>query len=192
LLYGLLPACARIQKDLGTPITHAEAWTVGAETHYSDVLAIYGPPSKISATPTGSAFLYEHVEIDERQWGLILPGKIGKYFKAVYARSEVKADVAVFAFDRRGRLVGQAGERIAGDPGGGFALSIIFKIKSLTDTDPYTRSQEGILSWGAAALQPVPVVLNAAQSPDSGSAGLEVIRVDGVMGQRTLEMRRGD
>jgi hypothetical protein len=187
-----LAGCANIRKDLGAPLAQvaASAWT--APVHYSTVLEAYGPPSKISAIPAGSVFLYEHVDIRERQWGLILPGDLSRFFKFVYATSAANTDVAVFVFDEEGMMMGQATRDFRSDPGGGFSFTLIFKIKSLSDTDEYTRSQEGILDWGMAMIQPLPVGLNAAQSLDSGSRGLDVIRVDGMMGQRALELNQPD
>ena len=190
LLATTLAGCANIRKDLGAPLDQVEGSAWAAPVHYSAVLEAYGPPSKISAIPSGSVFLYEHVEIQERQWGLILPGKISKFFKMVYATSVADTDVAVFVFDKKGMMTGQGSKRFRSDPGGGFAFTLIFKIKSLSDTDEYTRSQEGILDWGMAMFQPLPVGLNAAQSLDSGSRGLDVIRVDGMMGQRALELNQ--
>jgi len=190
LLAATLAGCANIRTDLGAPLAQAAASAWTAPVHYSKVLEAYGPPSKISAIPSGSVFLYEHVEIRERQWGLILPGDISRFFKFVYATSAANTDVAVFVFDDEGMMTGQATENFRSDPGGGFSFTLIFKIKSLSDTDEYTRSQEGIFDWGMAMVQPLPVGLNAAQSLDSGIWGLEVIRVDGMMGQRALELNQ--
>jgi hypothetical protein len=82
----VMVGCARIQTNLGTPLQRHEFPPDAGPIHYSDILDIYGPPSKISALPSGWLFLYEHVQITERQWGLIFPGNIGRFFKA-YTRS---------------------------------------------------------------------------------------------------------
>lgn len=189
----LLGACVKYQSLDGVENTWreipADRIQVGTTTQ-ADILEWLGPPSKISAIPSGSVFLYEHVEIRERQWGLILPGDISRFFKFVHATSVANTDVAVFVFDEEGMMTGQATENFRSDPGGGFSFTLIFKIKSLSDTDEYTRSQEGILDWGMAMIQPLPVGLNVAQSLDSGSRGLDVIRVDGMMGQRALELNQ--
>jgi hypothetical protein len=184
----VLSGCAHIRTDLGAPLPPETALAQAGPSHYSTVLEAYGPPSKISALPAGFVFLYEHVQIDERQWGLILPGPIAKYFKIVWATSRAETNLAVFVFDQQGRLSASDFETFRNDPGGGFGLTLIFKIKSLTETYEYTRSQEGILDWGMAALQRLPVTLNAAQSLDAGDQGLDVLRVDGVAGQRALEL----
>jgi hypothetical protein len=148
----LLGACVKYQSLDGVENTWreipADRIQVGTTTQ-ADILEWLGPPSKISAIPSGSVFLYEHVEIRERQWGLILPGDISRFFKFVHATSVANTDVAVFVFD-----------------------------------------EEGILDWGMAMIQPLPVGLNVAQSLDSGSRGLDVIRVDGMMGQRALELNQ--
>lgn len=200
-LYGLVPAlflilslalsgCAHIHTDLGAPLPPGIHVAPDRSAHYSAILDAYGPPAKISALPSGFVFLYEHVRIDERQWGLILPGPIAKYFKIVYATSLATTDTAVFVFDRGGRLRGSDFQTFENDPGGGFGFTLIFKIKSLTETDEYTRSQEGILDWGMAMIRPLPVTLNAAQSLDAGDKGIDVLRVDGIAGQRALELNQ--
>ena len=186
----VLPGCAHIRTDLGAPLPAAAAIAPAESSDYSSVLKAYGPPAKISALPSGFVFLYTHVRIDERQWGLILPGPIAKYFKIVYATSLARTEVAVFIFDRQGRLSGGDFHTFENDPGGGFGLTLIFKIKSLTETDEYTRSQEGILDWGMAMAQRLPVTLNATQSLDAGDRGLDVLRVDGMAGQRALELNQ--
>lgn len=180
--------CAHIRKDLGAPLPDVPSASWDGPVHYSEVLSAYGPPSKISALPAGSVFLYEHVRIDERQWGLILPGDISKFFKIVYATSVARTDVATFVFNENGMLQGRAVESFSSDPGGGFAFTLIFKVKSLSDSDECTRSQEGILDWGMAMTRPLATGLNAAQSLDSGSRGLDIVRIDGMMGQRALEL----
>jgi hypothetical protein len=100
--------CARIQKELGTPLEHHEFAADTHPVHYAEVLGAYGPPSKISALPGGSLFLYEHVSLTERQWGIIFPGTVGKYFKAVFGRSKAVSDMAVFTFDQDGYITGKA------------------------------------------------------------------------------------
>lgn len=185
-----LSGCAHLHKDLGTPLPTAAEVALEPSGHYSDFLRAYGPPAKISALPSGFVFLYEHVQIDERQYGLILPGPIAKYFKIVWATSLATTDVAVFLFDQQGHLSGSGYRTFENDPGGGFGLTLFFKIKSLTDIDEYTHSQEGILEWGMAKFRPIPLALNTAQSLDTGDKGLDVLRVDGMAGQRALELNR--
>jgi hypothetical protein len=117
--------CARIQKELGTPLEHHEFAADTHPVHYSEVLGAYGPPSKISALP-----------------------------------------------------------------GGGFGLTIVFKVKGLTDLTPNTLSQQGIMNWGLALTELPGVGLNRGQSLDSGSSGMEVMVVEDIIGQRTLELDR--
>jgi hypothetical protein len=180
--------CARIQTNLGSPLQHHEFAPDTAPIHYSDILDIHGPPSKISALPNGSVFLYEHVQITERQWGLIFPGNIGKFFKAVYAKSYARTDIITVTFNEKGFMTGYTSDAFDTDPGGGMALTIIFKLKSLSNTELYSRSQQGILDWGMSLTQPLPKGLNVAQSLDSGSRGLGVMANDHSIGQRALEI----
>ena len=186
-----LNGCARIQKNLGAPLPHQAFGEVESGAHYSRVLQLLGPPSRISAVPSGWVFLYESRQLTERQWGLTLPGDIGKLFKFIYAKSDASVDVMVFSFDQQGLLLGKTTERLKSNTGGGMALNFIFKVKALADTSAYTTAQQGILDWGMALAQPLPVTLNAAQSLDSGTSGVEVIGMESTVGQKTLEMRRG-
>lgn len=185
-----MQGCAHIRRDLGTPLPSFDSAAHEGSADFSAILDAYGPPAKISALPTGFVFLYEHVRIDERQWGLILPGPIAKYFKIVYATSLATTDTAVFVFDLEGRLSGSNLQTFQNAPGSGFAFTLIFKVKSLTETDIYTRSQEGTLDWGMAMTRPLPVALNRAQSLEAGDRGLDILRVEGMAGQRALELNR--
>jgi len=49
-------------------------------------------------------FQYEHITLKERQYGLILPGEIGKWIKAVYASADAAIEVMLFVFDVDGNL----------------------------------------------------------------------------------------
>jgi hypothetical protein len=91
-------------------------------------------------------------------------------------------------FNKKGYMTGHASDAFNTDPGGGMALTIIFKLKSLSNTELYSRSQQGVMDWGMSLTQPLPVGLNVAQSLDSGSRGLEVMANDDSIGQRSLEM----
>lgn len=185
-----LNGCARIQKNLGAPLPHEAFAEVESGAHYSRVLQLLGPPARISAVPGGSVFLYENRQLTERQWGLTLPGDIGNLFKFIYAKSDASVDVMIFSFDQRGVLLGKSTERLKSNTGGGMALNFIFKVKALADTSAYTTAQQGILDWGMALAQPLPVVLNSPQSLDSGANGVEVIGMESTVGQKTLEMGR--
>ncbi len=184
--------CARIQKELGAPFENREYAAASAPVHFSEVLDAYGPPSKISALPGGSLFLYEHVSLTEIQWGVALMGTFGKYFKAVFGGSKAVSEIAVFTFDEAGFMTGKAADTFVSNPGGGSGLTLIFKVKELTDLDPFILTQQGIMEWGLALTELSGIGLNRAQSLDSGSGGLEVMVVKDVIGQRTLETRQRD
>ena len=179
--------CARLQKELGTPLEHQDFAADTHSVHYSEVLDAYGPPSKISALPGGSLFLYEHVALTEQQWGFIFPGPVAKYFKVIFGKSKAVSDIAVFTFGRDGYMTGKATDTFVNNPGGGIGLTIIFKVKGLTDLTPYTLSQQGIMEWGLALTQLPGIGLNRGQSLDSGSRGMELMVVEDAIGQRTLE-----
>ena len=187
-----LNGCARIQKNFGAPLPRQAYEELQPGVHYSRVLRSFGPPAKISAVPGGSVFLYERRQLIERQYGLNFPGDIGKYFKLIYAKSNAVVDIMVFSFDQQGMLLGRSAERFRSNTGGGMAMNFIFNVKSLADTSQYARSQQGIMNWGMALTQPLPVTLNAAQNLDAGSSGVEVLGMDSPVGQRTLEMGRNE
>jgi hypothetical protein len=193
--WGLLAAitvqagCAHLEHDIDAGIAADTLVDIAHGSHYGAVLERFGPPTKLTTLPDGMAFLYEHVYLQERQYGLILPGEIGKWIKAVYASADADVDVLLFVFDKDGRLQGADAQSWSADAGAGMSMTLIFSAGSFTDTENYESSPAELLDWGKALTQPLLVSLNTRQSLKSGENGLEqTTSADGI-GQHTLELK---
>ena len=183
-----LSGCAFLEHEIGTPLPSESMGEISEGAHFSDVLDRFGPPTKMTALSDGMAFLYEHVKLTERQYGLILPGEIGKWIKAVYASADADIEVVLFIFDEQGRLRGADEQTWSADAGAGMSLTLIFSAGSFTDTEQYEESGARSLDWGLALLMPPLVVLNSGQDLESGINGLQLTTNSKGIGQQILEL----
>lgn len=181
--------CASIDRRFGNPLPFEAFESVETASHYSVLLEKFGPPTRMTALPSGMAFLYEYVRIRERQYGLVLPGEVGNLIKAVYASADATTESMIFVFDDEGALLGSDSEITKSDAGGGFSVSLIFTLGSLTDTADYEESARQSVDWGAGLTQPPLTMLNRAQSLETGESGFELSGTSPAAGQHTLEMR---
>jgi hypothetical protein len=184
----VLTGCAFLEHEIGEPLASEFMGEFSEGAHFSDVLDRFGPPTKMTALPDGMAFLYEHVKLTERQYGLILPGEIGKWIKAVYASADADIEVVLFIFDEQGRLRGADEQSWSADAGAGMSMTLIFSAGSFTDTEQYEESGARSLDWGLALLMPPLVVLNSGQDLESGINGLQLTTNSKGIGQQTLEL----
>lgn len=180
---------AILDQDLGEPLLLDEIESVEAGSHYAEVLDKFGPPTKMSALPDGMVFQYEFIRLVERQYGLILPGEIGKWIKAVYASADATFEVMLFVFDEAGDLRSADAETWSANAGAGFSVTLIFSAGSLTDTQHYEESALRILEWGAALTQPPLNTLNARQNLETGANGVQLTATPTRVGQHSLELR---
>ena len=190
VVLAALGGCAYLEHDIGASLDTDAISRIGPGSSYAAVLDELGPPTKVSALPGGMAFLYEHVSLVERQYGLILPGEIGKWIKAVYASADADVEAIVFVFDNHGKLLSADDERWGSDAGAGMSLTLIFSAGSFTDTEQYESSPARALDWGSALTKPLPVTLNARQSLESGQNGIQLTTNSEGIGQHTLELKR--
>ena len=189
LAAGALPGCAHLEHDIGAPLDVGSIEALAEGSHYAEVLDRYGPPSKLSALPDGMAFLYEQVKITERQYGLILPGEIGKWIKAVYASADADIVSMLFIFDGHGKLRGADAQTWSADAGAGMSMTLIFSAGSFTDTEQYESSASRSLDWGRALTMPPLLALNAGQNLETGANGVQLTTNSLAVGQHTLELR---
>ena len=183
-----LSGCAFLEHDIGEPLALDSPGAFSHGRHYSEVLHQFGPPTKITALPDGMAFLYEHVRLTERQYGLILPGKVGKWIKAVYASADADVEAMLFIFDEQGKLRGADAQTWSADAGAGMSITLIFSAGSFTDTEQYEASATQSLGWGKALTMPPLVALNARQNLESGANGVQLTTNSKGIGQHTLEL----
>ena len=185
---SVLSGCAHLEHDLGKSLAVESIGAFSEGSHYAEVLDRLGPPTKLSALPNGMAFLYEHVLLTERQYGLILPGEIGKWIKAVYASADAEVEVMVFIFDEKGMLRGADNQAWSADAGAGMSMTLIFSAGSFTDTEQYEKSAARSLEWGKFLTLPPLVVLNDGQNLETGANGVQLTTNSKGIGQQTLEL----
>jgi hypothetical protein len=142
----------------------------------------------MSALPDGMVFVYEHARVTERQYGLILPGEVGKWIKAVYASAIAEIETMVFVFDAQGKLNGADAEIWTTDAGAGMSLTLLFSTGSFTDTEQYESSPARSLQWGKALTMPPLVSLNGRQNLETGLNGIQLTTSPGAVGQHALEL----
>ncbi len=183
-----LTGCARLEHNIGTSLDHAVPGQVGPGAHYAEILAELGPPTKMSALPDGMVFVYEHARITERQYGLILPGEVGKWIKAVYASADADIETFVFVFDAQGRLSSADTEVWSTDAGAGMSVTLLFSTGSFTDTEQYESSPARSLDWGKALTMPLPVGLNGRQNRETGQNGIQLTTSPSAVGQHALQL----
>jgi hypothetical protein len=179
-----------LQQDLGKPLPLDEMDKVEAGSHFAEVLDEFGPPTKMSSLPDGMVFQYEYIRLKERQYGLIFPGEIGKWIKAVFGSADAEIEVMLFVFDQDGILSGSDAEAWSADAGAGFSVTLIFSAGSLTDTQNYEQSASRALEWGAALTQPPLNTLNARQDLETGANGVQLTATATRVGQHSLELEK--
>ncbi len=183
-----LPGCAYLELDIDAalPLDSLDAMPKGS--HYAEVLEEFGPPTKMSALPDGMVFLYEHIKLVERQYGLILPGDVGKWIKAVYASADADVEVMMLIFDENGLLRGADAQSWSADAGAGMSMTLIFSAGSFTDTEQYEASATRPLAWGKALTMPPLTTLNLEQNLETGANGAQLTTNSRNVGQHTLEL----
>jgi hypothetical protein len=183
-----LTGCASLEHDIGTSLDKSALGGVGPGAHYAEVLDKFGPPTKMSALADGMAFVYEHATLTERQYGLILPGELGKWIKAVYASADADIQTFVFVFDEQGNLLSSDSEVWKTEAGAGMSMTLIFSTGSFTDTERYETAPARPLGWGKALTMPPLVTLNARQNLETGQNGIQLTTSPVAVGQHTLEL----
>jgi len=185
---SLASGCANMEHDIGAPLPIDAMKDFAAGSYYGEVLDRFGPPTKMSALTVGMVFQYERVKLRERQYGLILPGEIGKWIKAVYASADADVEVMQFIFGEDGKLRSADAEVWSTDAGAGFSVTLIFSTGSFTDTKQYERAASRPLEWGSALTTPLLKTLNAAQNLEIGANGVQLPATAQIVGQHTLEL----
>lgn len=185
----LICSCASLEQHLGSPLPLDEVDQIESGSHYSSVLEMFGPPTVMTALPSGMAFQYEYIRLVERQWGLILPGELGKWIKAVYGTADADIQLMTFIFDGEGKLGGADAQQWLADAGAGFSFSLIFSAGALTDTERYTQASAGALKWGSGLIDPPLKTLNAHSNLETGANGFQLTATSPSAGQHALEMQ---
>lgn len=194
LLSLLLPflviasGCSVIRKEIGEPLP------VGSEAlsrtrDYHEVLDVLGPPHSLNQSEHGMTFLYEQVDLTEKQVGISLGVGDVSLFKLVVAREIADRQVLVITFDADG-LTRSVGYREWSEVAAtGAALQLIVVVAGVAGAGELTEPPPAH-QWGFGLLEAdLPRLLNRGNSPETGNAGVEQKGTPTNAGQRTLELR---
>jgi len=172
----LISSCTRIHISNDKEIDATRTQLIQHNTSYADVLVALGPPAKVTALPSGFAFLYERTEALQRGIALSF-----YFIRASASKGDRLLDSYVVVFDERGLVVGH--EKLTKS----VPLSITFSLTIPTGGPP--RELTAVAPqhhWGMSLLNPLPQTLNAASDIDAGMHGLEQRGTPRAVGQRTL------
>jgi hypothetical protein len=173
----LTSSCTRIHISNDKEIDAARTRTIQHNTPYAAVLAALGPPAKVTALPSGFAFLYESTQVLQRGIALSV-----YFIRASVTKGDRVLDAYVVVFDERGLVVGH--EQITKS----VPLSLAFAVTIPTGGPPQELAASAPQHrWGMSMLNPPPKTLNAANDIDAGMYGLEQRGTPSAVGQRTLE-----
>ena len=171
-----MSSCTRIHISNDKEIDAARTHLIQHNTTYADVLVALGPPAKVTALPSGFAFLYESTQILQR--GIALSAY---FIRVSVTEGDRVLDSYVVVFDERGLVVGH--EKLTKS----VPLSVTFAVTIPTGGPPRELIAPAPQHhWGMSLLNPLPQTLNAASDIDAGMHGLEQRGTPMAVGQRTL------
>lgn len=184
----LSTGCSVIRQDVGQPLV-VDLDAVAAASDYHEVLRLLGPPHTLSRADQGMAFLYEEVDLTERQFGISLGTGEVSLFKAVVAREIADRQVLILTFDADGRTQAYSYREWSDVAAQGGALQFIFAVANVADegdlNDPPPAHR-----WGGSLLEPdLARQLNRPHGLEAGHAGIEQKGTPTNIGQHALELR---
>ncbi|MHC5010264.1 MAG: hypothetical protein ACYTG6_04840 [Planctomycetota bacterium] len=180
------PGCTRVTYVREPCIAPKHEPLQPHRTDYGRVLATLGPPPRMTATPTGFAFLYEHVGITEKQLGVSFETigeglglvketagfSLGSVVQLSYSWGDVDLEALVLEFDHAGVLRAAAYDSLDEDLGTTLGVGLSFTITRQLGVEAYQYDAEQIL-WGRSLLDDLATQLNRPQGLDTGQSGLQ-------------------
>jgi hypothetical protein len=183
-----MAGCSVIREDVGQPLRVDENELEMAEDFHA-VLRRYGPPHRVSVGDAGMVFLYEEIDLFEKQLGINLSYKNVALVKAVSGQGAATRRLLVAFFDPEGRTQAIHYEERPDAAARGAALQFIFAVAGVVDDDDLSEPP-AVHDWGFGLLEAdLPIALNRAQQIDLGNYGLQQQATPVAIGQRTLELR---
>ena len=183
----LLCGCSVIRQDVGQSLV-VDLKALAAASDYHQVLRMLGPPHKLSRAEHGMVFLYEEVDLVERQLGISLATDEIALFKAVIAREMADRQVLLVAFDANGNTQSMGHRKWSDIAAQGGALQFAFVVADVADAGDLNDSPVGH-RWGFGLLEgDLPRLLNRQNSLDSGNAGVGQKGTPTKVGQNALEL----
>ncbi len=181
----LLQACSQWRYDLGPPLPAVEL--PPEDTSLRDVLALLGPPLRMTATDSGFVLAWEHWHIRENELGIRLGALGADFLSADWGDVRVEGEFLLLTFNREYRLTAATRSHWNNDGGGGQAIQPLFGFVSVVDTDDLLEPLPQH-HWGGAHLQYLPGTLNRDSSLDTGQSGLQQRGTPTAIGQQSLQM----
>lgn len=188
LLALSLAGCTQWRYDLGDHLTHANLDKLQQGMPLSAVLEIFGPPQRISASPSGYLLAWEHWQVDEDSLGIRLGALGADILSLDWGKARIRGEFLLVTFDREHHLSGSTVSEWDNLAGGGQGIQPFIGVVSMVDVDDLVASLPQH-SWGATSLQELPRALNTQSSPQSGQAGMEQRGTPPHIGQKSLEHR---
>ena len=148
LISAFLSGCSQFQTKIG--VLPAEVDTL-PDTHYTQVLDAYGPPSQIHSTENGLYFLYENVALTENQFGFSLSFVSLDLFSAVFGTADAYLHTLLIAFDNEGKQTNLIRNSWQEEVGKGSGLQFLFTPVPLVD-DSSLRVTAPQNQWGMELL----------------------------------------
>jgi hypothetical protein len=185
----ILTGCSSLHRSVDPGITLEQCHFEVNRAHYHDVLDELGPPARLSATAGGFAFIYEAMEIDEKQLGLSGQTGLLQFLKMTFAGTDLERHSYLLHFNADGVLIAAGILESTEDLGTAGSVQAIISIKQIVDTTAFENDALDASQWGANLLDPLPVMLNVAQNLNTGAAGIEQSGTTIKIGQHTLEMQ---
>jgi hypothetical protein len=181
--------CSYLIRKMNPPLEPRLATFNVIRPDLASILNHLGPPHKITATPEGMEFLYEHYTIREWQLGFSIPYEFLNYFKFVFGRGWNNRQSLVMSFDHDNNLLGYQFTKWREQGGTGASIQILIEVSGVVDMS-YVDEEVIQLIWGRTYLRSLPIVLNLRQNLETGQNGLEQTGTTKKVGQHTLEMRQ--
>src|SRR5262245_61835236 len=96
-----ISSCTRIHISNDQAIDEARTHLIQHNTSYADLLVALGPPAKVTALPSGFAFLYESTQVVQRGIALSV-----YFIRVSVTKGDRVLDSYVVVFDERGLVIG--------------------------------------------------------------------------------------
>jgi hypothetical protein len=177
-----------ITEDVGQPLRVNEDQLVMAQDYHS-VLGLFGPPHQLSVGPAGMVFLYEEIDVNERQLGINLSFRKATLFKAVTARGMADRRLLLVSFDKAGKTSALRYQERDDAAASGAALQFVFAVAGVVDDDDLSLPPS-THEWGFGLLEAdLPTALNRQYTLHNGENGLQQKATPLGVGQHTLELQ---
>ena len=187
LIATLLGGCSRWSYNMGPSLKHVDVPQRGQGVTVSEVLDEFGPPLRMTATPSGYVMAWEHWHIEEQSFGIRLGFAGADLLSFDYGAAQTRGEFMVLGYNHQHELVDSAMQQWDGDAGGGQGVQPLLGFVNVVDVDDLTRRLP-THRWGAGSPEEVPVTLNDQNRPNTGQNGIEQRGTSTGVGQRSLEM----